>query len=1242
MIKLEGFEKPFPVVGIDASAGGLEAVSELLAELPAVTGMAYLLVQHLDPLHQSFLTEILAKKSIIKVETAVDGTTIEQDHLYVIPPNKTLTVVDRRLRLTARESQERPHKPVNLLFRSLAEQYKHLAVAVVLSGTDSDGAQGLQEVKVAGGITMAQEPASAKFDGMPKSAIATGCVDLVLTPAELGREMLRIARHPYLSTNAPSEELKQEEDRLKDIFRLLQSRSGTDFSRYKRSTVQRRLARRMALRQVDGLAEYRELLKREPEEIQALAQDFLIRVTGFFRDPQTFVGLRESVLPALFENSPPDGPLRIWVPGCASGEEVYSIAIVILEYLGARAPSVRIQIFGTDLSETAIEKARIGFYTDSIADEVSPERLQRFFVKLDDHYQISKAIRDLCVFARHDLTRDPPFSRLNLVSCRNLLIYLDQTLQRQIIPLFHYALNPGGFLSLGAAETIGQSSGLFRLVEGHRQIYQRQPVPTRAMSEFPVVEASARPRVSETLADTVAAPLDSERAQREAERLLLTRYAPASVLIDDSLNVLYFNGETSRYLEHVRGAASLNLQKICRPGLLVEISPAIQEAQASQRSVVREGVRIELPDENRTISFEITPVNLSGLDSSYFLILFDQVPVNRSVVPPAGLLVRLWGSLFRASPAGESENDAEIARLRRELDATRGFLQTALEEHETAKEEMKSAHEEALSANEEFLSTNEELETAKEELQSTNEELGVTNQELRDRNRELSNLNDELQKSRSYLNAIVETLREPLLVLDGDLRVQSANREFYETFNVRQEDTIKRHIYDLAEGQWDIPELRRLLEKVLPENSSFRDFEVKHDFPGLGEKTLLLNARRLPSTDRRDEMLLLAIEDVTARQLSQTKLIQSDQRKNKFLATLAHELRNPLAPIRLGISLLRRDAKVKDVKQLDMMDRQIERLVRLVDGLLDIARIERDHIELEKNPIDLVAIVHQSIESSRLLIEGDHHKLSLSLPSQPIRVMADSIRLEQIVSNLLNNAAKYTAVGGEIAVSVEPHGEEAWITIRDNGIGIAPELLPQLFEMFFQIDTSLDRAGGGLGIGLAIAKRLVELHGGSIEGRSEGLGKGSEFTIRLPLLRDADSQDNVRLISESALATKSPTILKVLIVDDIDDTAEASAEFVRSLGHEVAVASNGTTALELFQKFQPDLALIDIGLPGMSGYELARRLRELPGTEKVSLVAITGYAREEDRKASAEAGFDLHLVKPVDTIRLKRLLDTLE
>jgi two-component system, chemotaxis family, CheB/CheR fusion protein len=1120
------------------------------------------------------------------------------------------------------------------LFKSLASEYAHRAVGVVLSGSDADGAQGVEEIKAAGGITMAQEPDSAKFAGMPKSAIATGCVDFVLPPIELAAQLSRIARHPYLSSGVGT---AQEQDRLRGIFRLLLSQNGTDFSRYKRSTVQRRLARRIALRQVEGLDQYIDLLRRDPNEVQALAQDFLVRVTGFFRDPEGYEGLANIVLPALFENRAAD-PVRIWVPGCASGEEVYSIAIVLLEYLGERASAHRIQIFATDLSDIAIEKARNGVYSDAIADELSAERLNRFFTKINEHYQISKIIRDLCIFARQDVTKDPPFSRLDLVSCRNVLIYLDQGMQRQILSLFHYSLKPNGFLILGASETVGRSSELFRQVEGHPQIYRRQPVQTKAVPA-PSLEEPEKPRPVQSSSALIAEPAENERAQREIERLLLGRYAPAAILVDAELNAVYFQGDTSRYLQHGHGAASFNLQKIVRPGLLVELAPAIREAHETGKSAVREGIRVESDSREQEVSFEVVPVSLPGSEAHYSLILFGKPSLAPIAAKPRGSLVKLWESLFWSGSAAVIEKDSQIAALRRELEATRDYLQATVEEHEAAKEEMRAAHEEALSVNEEFLSTNEELETAKEELQSANEELGVTNQELSTRNTQLSVINEELRGSRAFLDAIVETIREPLLVLDRDLVVTKANAAFFEIFKVQPEHTLRLHLYDLGEGQWDIPELRKLLGEVIPEKSVVKDYEVSHTFPEIGQRTMLLNARRLISTDGDDEMILLAIEDITYRHIAEQKLQEADHRKNNFLATLAHELRNPLAPIRLRVELLRRQTNGTDLKQLDMIERQIAKLTGIVDDLLDIARIERDQFKLRKEPLDLVSLVQDTIDASSYLFDERHHRLSLFLSKEPIPVIGDPIRLEQVVSNLLSNAAKYTDPEGEIEVSVARIGSSATIKVRDNGVGISPDMMPQLFEMFFQARTSLDRAEGGLGIGLSITKRLVELHGGRVEAFSDGPGKGSEFLVHLPI---SQVQDHPAPLKQSPSPASSSRTRRILIVDDNVDTAEAVAELARALGHTVVVAHDGATALEIARTFRSEIALLDIGLPRMNGYELARRLRQLDGMEATLLVAMSGYGREEDRQESQRAGFNYHLIKPVDAARLERLLSTME
>src|SRR6185437_15156625 len=693
----------FPIVGIGASAGGLEAVSELLAALPSQCGMAFVLVQHLDPDHESLLTELLAKKTAMPVAQAEEGVAVERDHVYVIPPNATLTVREQHLHLAIRPSAPARHMPADALLKSLAADWGDASIGVILSGGDSDGALGIEAIKHEGGITFAQEPAQARFPSMPRSAIETGCVDFVLRPREIAHELVRLVRHPYLRAlpapqpeNADSEGSTgaKEEEHLRRVFRRLRAAHGADFTHYKRSTLRRRMARRMALQKIDDVAEYIALVEHEPAEAATLYQDFLIRVTGFFRDPDSFEGLRQRVFPSLCEGRSAKNPIRIWVPGCATGEEVYSIAMTLVEYLGERHMPEALQLFGTDLSETAVEKARAGVYLDNIAQEVSSERLARFFIKQDDHYRIAKSIRDLYIFARQDVTRDPPFSRLDLVSCRNLLIYLDGSAQRRVMQIFHYALHPQGFLMLGPSESVGQASDLFELTDKHVRIYTRKVVPLGAGVDLGGRAGAPYSRPREAAAEVEAA-LEADSTQREADRLLLARFAPASLLVDEALNILQFRGETGPYLEHASGPPSLNLHRVARPELLVEIAPAIQEARESGAEVRREGLCL---DERRDVAIEVIPLKRLSAERCY-LILFED-----GTRPPSGR--RMQPAAASALP--ESEKDRRLAQSEREVASIREYLQATMEEHEAVKEELKSAHEEVLSANEEFQSTNEE------------------------------------------------------------------------------------------------------------------------------------------------------------------------------------------------------------------------------------------------------------------------------------------------------------------------------------------------------------------------------------------------------------------------------------------------------------------------------------------------------------------------------------------------------
>jgi two-component system CheB/CheR fusion protein len=1231
----------FPIIGIGASAGGLEALTELLGALPSKSGMAIIVVLHLDPDRESLVSQILAKRTALTIVEARDGLAIEQDNLYLIPPNATLTVSNGKLKLTQRPPAPARHLPVDALFRSLAEAHPDRTITVVLSGGDADGALGSQAVKHEGGITFAQDPTSARVPSMPASAIATDSIDFVLRPNQIAYELLRLVRHPYLRS-APASDVKSvepdntdpeptDESSLRRIFRRLRSAHDIDFSHYKRSTLRRRLARRMALQKIDSLVDYVALVESDATEAATLHQDFLIRVTGFFRDSASFDVLRETVFPRLCEDRSTKDPIRIWVPGCATGEEAYSIAISLVEFLGDHSPPEALQIFGTDVSSSAIDKARAGHYPRSISEEVSGERLKRFFVQRDDHYQISKTIRDRCIFARQDVTRDPPFSRLSLVSCRNLLIYLDSAAQRRVMQVFHYSLLPHGFLVLGPSETVGQTSDLFELADKQHRVYTRKSTPPGGTFHNTQRPASASERFRNADPDEAPALLDVASAEREADRVLISRFAPASLLIDDSLNILQFRGETGRYLEHASGASSLNLNRVVRPELLVEIAPAIQEARASGSTIRRERLSVR-DDEN--IAVEIIPLMRESSPHCYLIVFDDgRSGARREAVPSATLT--------------ESEKDRRISQVERENASLRDFMQATMEQHEAFKEELRSAHEEVLSANEEFQSTNEELETAKEELQSANEELTTTNDELRDRHRAQAALNAEVERSRrhserarAYADAIIEAVQEPLVVLDARFTVLRANRSFYAKFQVSAEDTETQSFFQLGNRQWDMPEVHQTLDSVLAEIEPVASAEIFKVFPVLGERVMSVGAHKIAGNSERDELILVSLEDVTDRHARAKSLQDSSARKDEFLAMLAHELRNPLTAITNATHVLQHADVSDSVKKLHgIIARQTGRLTRLVDELLDVARISRGLIELKLSAVDLAIIVQLAAEASADRVEQMRHQLTLDLPSDPVYVNGDPVRLEQVVTNLLENAIKYTPPGGQIVLKVSSYREKVELSVRDTGIGLAPNMLQGAFEAFTQADSSLERSQGGLGLGLTVVRRITELHGGTIEARSEGLGKGSEFIVCLPLTSAATqprSQGNGVTASFSAGPARQGR--RLMIVDDNTDSAESMQLLARSWGYEVVIANDGPSAIELARRFNPHVALLDIGLPGLDGYTVARQLHADPAHSQLRLIALSGYGREEDRALARQAGFEVHLIKPVDITRLQRLL----
>ena len=727
--------------------------------------MAYVLVPHLDPQRESSLVQILGRMTAMPVLEIENGMALQADHVYVIPPNCDLMIENSRFTIADREAPRAVNATIDIFLRSLAVDQGPNGIGIVLSGTASDGTLGLTAIKGEGGITFAQDTRSAKYDGMPASAIAAGCVDFILPPEEIAQELARIRLHPYVTgeTLAPREgEDKSEDALMGQVFRLLRRATRVDFSEYKPPTIRRRIHRRMVLHKMEGLADYVALLHRERNEVNALYQDLLINVTSFFRNPEAFEALRQIVYPAILkERMNGSMPIRIWVPGCSTGEEAYSQAISLVEYLGEERTEVPIQIFGTDLSESAIQRARTAVYKESIETDVSPMRLRRFFRKSDGGYQISKTIRDLCIFSTQNIFNDPPFSRMDLVSCRNVMIYLSQPLQRRVIPVFHYALNPTGFLMIGNTEgLLGAGSELFEMADKKQKIYRKRTVPTPVNFGF-------RLGASEQDAATAEAPVPPTRPlaplraplelQREADRLLLTRYAPPAVVVNDQLEILQSRGRTGNFLELAPGKASLNLLKMARPGLLFELQSAIDEAKRSGVEVERRNLHVEGDGLVHGTHVRVLPFRTPVQEHNSYLIIFE-LAAEEDVL----------ASAKEGEPLTESERaekEKQIAQLKQELSATKEYLQSIIEMQEATNEELQSANEEVQSGNEELQSTNEELQTSKEELESANEELHTVNEEMQHRNDLLTQLNNDLTN-------LLNSVNLPMVMVGSDLSVR--------------------------------------------------------------------------------------------------------------------------------------------------------------------------------------------------------------------------------------------------------------------------------------------------------------------------------------------------------------------------------------------------------------------------------------------------------------------------------------
>ncbi len=854
----EIIEAPFPVVGMAASAGGLEAFTQLLSHLPTDTGMAFVLIQHLSPDHESLLTEILARATTMLVREVKNGMRVEPNQVYVIPPNTKMILLEGLLQLSPREKVFGKYMPGDAFFASLAADRGHKAIAVVLSGGDGDGSLGIKAIKEAGGVTFAQCENTAKFDSMPNSAVATGNVDFVLPPDKIAEELVNLSRHPLLVSPLPllsTVESLVPQDALSTIFGLLRSTTGVDFSHYKPKTINRRIQRRMLLCKLEQLADYATYLQKHPIEIKALYEEILIHVTSFFRDPEVFELLTTKVFHTISQNKSAEFPIRIWVAGCSTGEEVYSIAIYLLEFLAQRVTQPPIQIFATDISELAIDKARTGIYTENQMVAVSPERRRRFFHAVEGGYQISKAVRELCVFARQDLGSDPPFSNVDLISCRNVLIYLDSSLQKRIMPIFHYSLNLTGFLLLGTSESTGQHSDLFNLIDKKYRIYTKKP--SNAQHTFSFTPSNYRAKDSNNIGVTLAgrqpvpAPAEDLELQKKVDQLIFDRYAPVGVVVDDKMQVLQLRGEIDRYLKLVAGVANFNLFNLVRSDLLDDLRAAIYQAQRNHLPVIKNGLRLSvaepLNNESRknssTINLQVIPFEVTGTEEKHFLVLFEDVPPAINDV----ISMELVG-IERDLAQQNVQLRQELAAAIQERTATQEYLQAVIQEHEHGNQDLKVANEEILSSNEELQSTNEELETAKEEIQATNEELSTTNKELRRRNVESYQVNNDLTNFLASINI-------PVLMLTNDVCIRRFTPMAQQLFNLIPTDA-GRPLSDIRTNL-NIPDLEPLISRVL-ETLSIKELEVQTD----AGHWYLLRIRPYRTTENQIDGVVIVLLDI--------------------------------------------------------------------------------------------------------------------------------------------------------------------------------------------------------------------------------------------------------------------------------------------------------------------------------------------------------------------------------------------
>ncbi|MGN6317408.1 CheR family methyltransferase [Trinickia sp.] len=1210
----------FPVVGIGASANDIDALTKFFDAMPASPGAAFVIVLDAPVQPGEPLIDGIQPATAMPVVPVPQARQIEPNHVYVVEPPLLWTIVEHELRARPSNGADELRNASAVFFDSLAAAYGERAIGVVLAGADLDGALGLMRLKELGGITFAQDNSAMRLDGAAWPLGVTSAIDFVLDVGKMPQRMLdlwanakkiRLTRVPGAPAPDDDDEIVEpgagtsnDERTLREIMMILRNRTTHDFRHYKRATVLRRIERRLQVSGLSDLQQYRDYLQSHPEETATLLQDMLISVTNFFRDKEAYDVLTDHVLPAIFENRRQEEPIRAWVVGCATGEEAYTVAMLLQEASARVREPAPFQVFATDISERAVAAAREGLYPASIAADVDQNRLRQFFTRDGDHFRVKKELRERVLFALHNVLSDPPFSRLDLICCRNLLIYLDREAQIDTLRTFHFALRPGGNLFLGSSETADSVCGLFAVVDKKARVY-RASVAVRTDTPVPVAapgSLNARPAIAHLQ------PVGKRKFSfGELHQRVVEQHAPPSVLVNRDSDIVHLSERAGRFLQYVGGEPSHNILTVVRRELRLELRSAIYQALQSDISVESRRVRLDRDGRSFYIKMTARPVHDEGANADFVLVLFDEV--EDSV-----------GEVDEAVP--DDQRDPVIAQLERELQRTREQLQATIEQSETSTEELKASNEELQAINEELRSATEELETSKEELQAINEELTTVNAELKAKVEETSKINDDLQ------NLIMATDIGTIFV-DRTLSIKRYTPRAADVFSIIATD-IGRSLLDITHRL----EYDKLADDAAEAFGSLR--LIERELRSTDGRWYL--ARILPyrTTENRIDGAVLSFIDITTRRAAEERLRnvgqasvdEVERRRDEFLAVVSHELKHPLNLISASTELIGRSAEARTngsiARAADTIRRTVLGQAQIIDDLLDMSRLRTGKLSITRRPVDLKEVVQRICHTMQDEAERKDIDFRLSVPDEAVSVNADLTRIEQIVWNLVSNALKFTEDDGKITVHLSLDEHYAVLSVADNGIGIDPQALPHIFEMFEQSRSTASAVRGGLGIGLSLVKDLVSIHGGDVHADSDGIGHGATFTVKLPRI--------VETVDHQMGGSYPTTFLRgehVLLIDDDQETVETFRLLLEMEGARVTVATSGEEGLDLLGKQAPSLILSDLGMPGMSGLdfiEAVRRRREFDG---VKAIALSGFGRPSDVAEATRAGFDGHLTKPV-------------